>query len=367
MPRHNQTRGGPKKVVYLWGAGATQAEINYLGAHSVNLLMRDNEELGEGIATRILRRLPKKWRTSFNADQGLDIEKLISLLVAGNVDRYSKLADTIRRLYFEDICESLTTAEILRNPQLAVGLLSMHANDDFKRLEVLSGIITTNHDGLLQLASQRVFSEVNLGIPFISDDLGQATPANNCLLLHLHGSFTWTFHLPMKVALLSPGQEYSRDTVWIPPTILKESKSYPFNKLAGMAYELLSKHCDVLRVVGSALTQNDWNVLSMIFNAQRHSELTKGVPFRVELIMPHPAGQAITRDCSYLEGLTPIGFLTEGDFAGYKEEDQAALTAEMKNPLAYWMKETIQFHTKRGDFGSGVLNESIARISGEIP
>ena len=38
----------PKQIVYLWGAGATQAEIDYLGAHTVNLLMRDSDERGEG-------------------------------------------------------------------------------------------------------------------------------------------------------------------------------------------------------------------------------------------------------------------------------------------------------------------------------
>ena len=72
----------PKEVVYLWGAGATQAEISYLGAQVINVLMRDNEELGEGIATRILRRLEKRWQSAFGEDQGIDIEKLISLLVA---------------------------------------------------------------------------------------------------------------------------------------------------------------------------------------------------------------------------------------------------------------------------------------------
>jgi hypothetical protein len=58
-------QSGPKKVVYLWGAGGTQAEVNYLGAHTVNLLMRDSEHLGEGVATRILKRLPKRWQSAF--------------------------------------------------------------------------------------------------------------------------------------------------------------------------------------------------------------------------------------------------------------------------------------------------------------
>jgi len=360
MPKRGAKKTAPKRVAYLWGAGATQAEISYLGARRINLLMRDSEELGEGVATRIVGRLQARWRNAFGADRGTDIEKLVSLLTASNVDTYHKLAEQIRELYFNDIRKSLTAAGVLTNPQLAIGLFTMHGDVEFKKQETLSGIITTNHDGLLQLAAQRVAGEMNIGIPFRSSEINQDETYTTTPLLHLHGSFTWTFGLPIEVSLLSKVSAYSSETVWIPPTILKEAKAYPFNKLAGLAYELLSRHCDVLRVVGSALTQNDWNILSLIFNAQRHAELTKGAPFRIELIMPHGVGETIDRECSYLKNLTPIGFLSDGDFAAYKEESD---TAEMKNPLFYWMKQKIIFHRNRGELASP-LAPAIATIAG---
>jgi hypothetical protein len=357
---------GPKRVVYLWGAGATQAEVDYLGAHTVNLLMRDSEKRGEGVSTRILKRLPKRWRKSFLADQGTDIEKLISLLGASGLSQYSILAETIRRFYFEDIRENLARAKVLLAPNLAMGLLAMHANESFKQQETLSGIISTNHDGLLQLAAQKVSASLNIGVPFVSDDFSHP-PALTAPILQLHGSFTWTFGLPVRVSPLTETTQYSQNTVWIPPTILKESKSYPFNKLAGTAYEILSRECDVLRVVGSALSQNDWNILSMIFNAQRHREVTRGASIRIELIMPHPAGVWIRKDCAYLSDLTPIGFLTEGEFAPYKEQgDVPALTSEMENPLFYWLKQKIQFHQKRGDLGGPPLDPALRQIAGDI-
>jgi hypothetical protein len=354
-----------KEIVYLWGAGATQAEIDYLGARKVNLLMRDNDQLGEGVATRILKQIPKRWKSSFQMDQGIDIEKLISLLEASTFAEYVRLAEQIRRLYFEDIRNNLASAKVLLNPQLATGLLTMHGNEQFRQRESLSGIITTNHDGLLQLAMHRVSTAVNLGIPFRSKDIvPDKTGAPP--ILQLHGSFTWIFNVPLRVSLLSESSPYSPNTVWIPPTILKESKSYPFNKLSGLAYELLSRNCDVLRIVGSALTQNDWNVLSLIFNAQRHRALTNGVPFRVELIMHHKSGVAITKECSYIIGLTPIGFLTDGAFAAYKDEggDEAS-TSEMENPFFYWLKEKIQFHRNRGDFGGQPLEPALRQITGD--
>jgi hypothetical protein len=231
MPKRLSQTDGPRKVVYLWGAGATQAEINYLGAREINLLMRDSDELGVGVATRILGRLSRQWRTAFQTDAGIDIEKLVSLLVASNVAEHNDLADEIRKLYFEDICKSLGSAKVLTNPQLAIGVLTIHRDSRFKQQEILTGIITTNHDGLLQIAAQKVENQVNLGIPFRSDDLNQSKTQDSPLLLHLHGSFTWRFGLPIEVSPLRSESRYIPETVWIPPTILKESKGYPFNKL----------------------------------------------------------------------------------------------------------------------------------------
>jgi hypothetical protein len=351
-----------QRVAYLWGAGATQAEIAYTGAHSINLLMRDNDDFGVGVATRILNRLPQETRSAFESDKGVDIEKLISLLIACNVDSENRLADQIRRYYFEDIRDGLSTAGILSNPKLALGLLELHKQELFRQIETLSGIITTNHDGLLQLAGEKVYGGVDIGIPFESDEV---TPINGVFsLVQLHGSFTWTFGVPARVHLLKAETDYDEDTVWIPPAILKDSRSYPFNKLLGHAYELLSKHCDILRVVGSSLTQNDWHILSLVFGAQRHRELSGGTPFRIELIMPTAAGESIVEACSYLRNLTPIGQLTDGDFTPYL--DEAILNDDMKNPLFYWLREKIQFHLHNGHLGHGDLPASMADIVGGL-
>lgn len=356
----------PKEIVYLFGAGATQAEADYLGARPVNLLMRDHEQLGEGVSTRILKQIGRRAIPFASGDGGVDVEKLISLLSASGVDTHSQLAEAMREHYFEAIRTSLVEAQIIERPQLAIGLLEMHHSDVFRNeVELLTGIVTTNHDGLLQIASQKVFGGVRLGFPFASEDL---TPANSGAvpsILQLHGSFTWRFGVPVNVTRLREGSRYSHDTSWIPPTILKESKTYPFNKLTGLAYELLARHCDVLRAVGASLTQNDWNVLSLLFNAQRHMELVKKAVFRIELIMPQESGKEIQRNCSYLKNITPIGFLTDGQFAAYKEEGPLP-DPGMKNPFAYWLKEKIGYHRKRNEFGGGALGGIMAELAGDI-
>jgi len=360
-----KSNGGPKHIVYLFGAGATQAEVDYLGAQVVNLLMHDSDRLGDGVSTRILRRFARNWQSFLGEEQDIDIEKLISLLAASGVDKLANLAEKMRRHYFEEIQESLVRAKIVARPQLATGLLEMHTDRRFKsEVETLCGIMTTNHDGLLQIASQNVFGAVNLGFAFSSKEFVPANSRAVPPVLQLHGSFTWRFALPLDVDTLRSTATYSPKTLWIPPSILKESKTYPFNKLTALAYELLTKQCDVLRVVGASLTQNDWNVLSLVFNAQRHRELVKGSAFKVELIMPHKTGEDIQEECSYLKNTTPVGYLTEGEFADYKE-GLPPPESQLTNVFAYWLKEKIQYHRRRGDFSRSALTPMMAAIAGE--
>lgn len=230
----------PKRVVYLWGAGATHAEAQYLGAN-ISLLMGDTNDFGEGIAARILKRTGRQPASAFGSDQGVDIEKLISLLAASGIDVHTELAEKFRENYFNVLRASLMTAQVRDKPQLAIQLLKMHRNQKFQEeVETLSGIITTNHDGLLQIASEKVFRAVNLGFRFASKDFTQANGVLVPPILQLHGSFTWRFGIPIEISKLLRTSKYA-DTVWIPPTILKESKNYPFNKLSGLAYELLAK------------------------------------------------------------------------------------------------------------------------------
>lgn len=360
------TKPAPKKIVYLWGAGATQGEISYAGATGVNLGMHDSDELGEGIASRIIAQLDSKWRTAFQTDMGIDIEKLISLLASSDIAAHAKLAEEMRRLYFKDICTTLAKTGILSNPVLAKGLLEFHSIDPLKKYEVLSGIITTNHDGLLQVASQEVYGGVNLGIPFTSSSLTDiAVERRTPPILQLHGSFTWAFGVPLRITPLSGAAKYFRDAVWIPPAILKESKSYPFNKLAGAAYELLSKRCDLLRVVGASLTQNDWNVLSLIFNGQRHrsASRSRAAPFRIELIMPRDSGDHVCHTCSYLQNLVPIDQITDGDFVRYRDRH---LADDLRNPLFYWLKEKIVYHYRRGDFKGFSVGQTVRELAGGV-
>lgn len=352
-----------KNVVYLVGAGATQAEADYQGGELVNLMMKDSERLGPGISTRILR------RANIDRDmeiQEADIEKLISLFSASGIEEYRALAEKLRGLYYKEILNTLSKAAIIETPELAIGLLDMHKNETFKNVENLTGIISLNHDNLFQIASQKIYDCVNLGFEFDSNHFKYDENCTIPYIIQLHGSFNWRNSLPIEVLKLSSKSKYDKEILWIPPAILKETKDYPYNKLMALAYELLTKKCNILRIIGCSLSQNDWNLISLIFNAQyyQYHFIDNKSCFKIELIMNHDTGESIRKDYSYFKNLTPIGYLKDGEFSAYKDKTRRSprRSPEMENPFKYWLKTKAQYHIKRKEIDIDGMGEALRTI-----
>lgn len=359
----------PKKVVYLFGAGATQAEFDHIGV-TTNILMGNYKDKGDGISTAILKHFAKEWPYPLPAENSVDVEKLVSLLNSSGTRRMETLAESIRSKYVDEIQMRLRATPIISKPILATTLLEFHADEVMKKeVEVLTGLITTNHDGLLQLASMSVHGAINLGIPFQSRTFGtKGKPPSNSLapplLLQLHGSFTWKFGRPIKVSAPKDISKYSSTMIWIPPTTSKDARLYPFGKLMALAYEMLCDECDVLRVVGASMTQNDWNILSLIFNAQQHRRLVRKSEFVVELIMPQKSGVNLVATCSFLQRLVPIASLTDGHFSDYAK-DEDFHSPEMKSQFRYWLKQKIHHHRGKGQVSDDTMAKKLAPVVGE--
>ena len=340
----------PTRVVYLIGAGATQAEIDHSGGEKINLLMQDNVVLGEGLATRIIQRAEKYRRLNKTATrEGLktDVEKLISLLDNTGLPGHRAAAEELRQLYRGEIMEGLQKTGVLDEPELAICLLKMHQGKNFTETkERLVGIIDLNHDWLFQVASKKVHGGINLCFPFVSQDFPFEPSAPR--IVKPHGSFNWKDSRPIEVGAIKTSR--SRNMLWIPPTIVKESKDYPYNKLIGIAHEMLATDCDVLRIVGCRLSQNDWNIVSLLFNAQYRQSLRRKGCFRVELIMPHSDGESIRKEYSYLQTIVSIAHLKDGDFTLYLDEAHGG--SELQNPFRYWLKTKIRHHMESKELES---------------
>lgn len=327
------------KVVYLIGAGATQSEISYKGCETRLVMGGEN-----GLAARILNRAKKessikKLVGNFSVTNPPDIEKTINLWSISGIPKYVKGAEFLRKTYFKEIVKVLHESKVLAEPSLAMALLELHKT--IQKKEELSAVISLNHDHLFISAFQQVYGGVNLGFDFESKDRLVSKNSNGIpLLLHLHGCFAWNTSHKIDVDRISAKTKYSSSMLWIPPNIIKEARLYPYNKLAGLAHEVLSKGCDVLRIIGCSLSQNDWNLISIISTAQNIQKLHKSnACFKIELIMPRSASKTIAENCTYLDKIIEFEKIR---LPGFDDIAEDASLPDLNNPFLFWLKGKVR-------------------------
>ena len=133
-----------KKIVYLFGAGATHAELTNLG--------RDFIEEKYGLLTKdVSARVIEKARHSshylkdiamVSSPKGsLNIELLISLIESSKIDQWEKKTTYLKQLVRSDIERILTSARTKRF-YLHKALLELHRHSKMKAKEDLIGLIT---------------------------------------------------------------------------------------------------------------------------------------------------------------------------------------------------------------------------------
>jgi len=116
--------------------------------------------------------------------------------------------------YFDELRTSLAAARVLDNPQLAIRLLEMHNDRRFEsEVESLSGIISTNHDGLLQIACQIVFWRSEFGAIVCFRRLCTSNFSVNAPAVAASRLVYLAIWSPVQVAMLHEGSRYSSHTV----------------------------------------------------------------------------------------------------------------------------------------------------------
>ena len=88
--------------------------------------------------------------------------------------------------------------------------------------------------------------------------------------------------------------------------------------------------CDILRVIGCSLNQNDWKVISLLFKTQ---SIRGDKCFDIELIQGQAAGEDTKKRLGYLRNVKTIAEL-EGSFTDYFDQEPG-------NPYAEWLRKTI--------------------------
>lgn len=112
-------------------------------------------------------------------------------------------------------------------------------------------------------------------------------------MLKLHGSFNWK---NVKIC----GRK--RKIEIIPLGVNKNYLQIPYNFIWGRALEILTE-CDILRVIGCSLSQNDIALIDLLFKAH----LEKGEAFELQIISAENTGTQIKYNYGFFPKIKSLG------------------------------------------------------------
>ena len=304
--------GEPKKIVYLFGAGATHAELHNLDPDLVErkglgLLVSDVSKRVIEKAQRDRRYLRDVAMVS-GTSGSLNIELLISLFENSKIYDWEYKTRHLKTLVQEDI-ENILHKSRTDRFYLHRGLFELHRHRAVQAKESLVGLISLNYDDVLDRAYKSYF-----GRPHYYFTLTEKLSPGVVPLLKLHGSFNWK---KRKVR-----GRWRRIEI-IPLGAAKSYLHAPYGFIWNRALEVLIE-CDTLRVIGCSLSANDTHLIDLLFKA--HLERATG--FDIEIISPNKAGEDIKGNYGFFRG---IKTLVEVDGVLITEPDPP-------NPFKEWLK-----------------------------
>lgn len=305
-------QGDTKSVVYLFGAGATHAELTNLEPD----LIREKKGLLIGhVSSRVIERARSQRKYLDNVEMvsgtsgSLNIELLISLIENSKIHGWAYKTELLKGLVEKDI-RSILTPSRTRQFYLHKALFELHNHRVTTRKEQVTGLISLNYDGVLDQAYKQYYGEPNYCF-----SLDEPLPSSDRIpLLKLHGSFNWS-------GQIIRGR---RRTIEIIP--LGSSKSYlhaPYGFIWSRALEILTR-CDTLRVIGCSLSPNDAHLIDLLFKAH----LEKSEAFNIEIIAPEDVGVQIRANYGFFPRIKTL----------LEIEDHLIPERAPSNPYRTWLK-----------------------------
>src|SRR5713226_1205375 len=305
-----------KRIVYLFGAGATQAELDNLDPtlreKGQGLLISDVSRRVIEKASRVKSYLRDVEMVSATSGS-LNIELLISLLENSKIHGWESKTQLLKSWVQKDI-ESILPKSRSRRFYLHKALFEFHKYKGKKREEKLFGLISLNYDDVLDQAYEHYYGEPNYCF-----SLEQNTASSKLVpLLKLHGSFNWSMQEIR-------GRERSIEII-----PLGSNKTYlhaPYGFIWNRAMEILIE-CDILRVVGCSLSQNDIHLIDLLFKAH----LERGEAFEIEIIGPQPTGDQIKWNYGFFHKIKTLR-----EVEGHLIPD-----LDPTNPFKTWLKYKVK-------------------------
>ena len=298
------------RVVYLFGAGATQAELQSADADVAAKSGLLVSELSKRVIEKARRneQYLKDVATVSGTSGSLNIELLISLIENSKISGWESKTRYLKDLVRKDI-EKVLSAPITHHFFLHKALFELHQNPTARQKERLTGLISLNYDDVLDSAYEEYH-----GRPRYCFSLDESKREKDVPLLKLHGSFNWK---DLKIT----GRKRAIDII-----PLGSTKSYihpPYGCIWNQALETLIG-CDTLRVIGCSLSQNDFHLIDLLFKAH----LEKGEAFDIEIIAGDSVGERIRSNYGFFPGLKTLT----------KIRDNLVPEANPVNPFKTWLK-----------------------------
>jgi hypothetical protein len=302
----------PKKVVYLFGAGATHAELANL---DTTLIEKGRGLLIRHVSSRVIERARRypAYREGVELVSGtsgsLNIELLISLIENSKIHGWEYKTRRLKHLVKEDI-ENILIEGRTRRFYLHKGLLEFHEHPITSENEKLIGLISLNYDDVLDQACKRFFGDPNYCFSLERD----APSLKPIPLLKLHGSFNWR---RQRI------RGRMRNIEIIPMGSNKTYLHAPYIFIWNRALEILIE-CHTLRVIGCSLSQDDAHLIDLLFKA--HLERVEA--FDIEIISSDAAGEGIQKNYGFFPGIKTLT----------KIEGNLIPEADPLNPFKTWLK-----------------------------
>lgn len=301
-----------KKIAYLFGAGATHAELLNIEPDLVNektgLLIKDVSSRVIDAARRDQNYL-KDLEMVSGTKGSLNIELLISLIESSKIHGWDKKTQLLKKLVRDDI-EAILTKSRTRRFYLHKALLELHKQRLINKTEKLIGLISLNYEDVLDKAFKEFYDDPNYCFSLDAD----AFSSDGIPLLKLHGSFNWS----------KKNIRGRKRTIEIIP--LGANKNYlhaPYGFIWNRALEILIE-CDILRVIGCSLSPNDVHLIDLLFKA--HLERRK--PFDIEIISFDRTGEAIKKDYGFFPNIKKLTEL----------EPELVPEPDPPNPFRTWLR-----------------------------
>lgn len=302
-----------KKIVYLFGAGATQGVVSY---HDPNVSVLTSD-IVENIQLKISKEKIKELYPIRGELQEKNIEDLITLYESTGSNEHLKIAVKLKSLFRFEILKKLKPITSTKGfkPTLFCSLIDMHNIPKIN--EEIKAIISLNYDDLFERALRTLRKEINYSIYFVPHNQ-KAIVNNSFPFIKLHGSFDWKKDFPLRYS--SPDKINDNEIAWVPPGATKRRDFYPFDLLWGTTKEIID--FDILRIVGCALTRNDWHVASLVFNFQKS---IYGKKIKIEIIDFDAVGKQIRTNYPFFDVIT---ILENTEFTDYLTDYYAPIPLE---------------------------------------